>query len=184
MLGKTISNFKIFLLRFLTPFFLGFCIVSIACNLSSMCSQASRDDASNAMLNFNLKLFFFFIFLSLIPIGRCYLCNILVCRWERESALYTNCDNPVPDICRRSIIYGVQNQPDHGITATTRQTMFCATWLASRGCGQSTFLRGDNGYLGNVGHHQQWTWELLIVQQKQQQKQKTLNGNTETKTCY
>ncbi|XP_075152750.1 sodium- and chloride-dependent glycine transporter 1 [Haematobia irritans] len=26
MLGKTISNFKIFLLRFLTPFFLGFCI--------------------------------------------------------------------------------------------------------------------------------------------------------------
>lgn len=51
MLGKTISNFKIFLLRFLTPFFLGFCIVSIACNLSSMCSQASRDDASNATLN-------------------------------------------------------------------------------------------------------------------------------------
>lgn len=64
MLGKTISNFKIFLLRFLTPFFLGFCIVSIACNLSSMCSQASRDDASNATLNFNSKLFFCHLLIS------------------------------------------------------------------------------------------------------------------------
>ncbi|XP_061391174.1 sodium-dependent serotonin transporter-like, partial [Musca vetustissima] len=42
MLGKTISNFKIFLLRFLTPIFLGFCIGDVI-----YATYSYSDDSNN-----------------------------------------------------------------------------------------------------------------------------------------
>lgn len=134
MLGKTISSFKIFCIRFVVPFFIALSLVSHKYRYYIFESHSFNE----------------------LLVGDSPYANSKWCRGLADL------DQPDSNLFTCPWLYALPIVPDERHLAPTNETMFCAARLASGERGQSSVLWGNHGHIRNACHWQ-WQHRLITA---------------------